>query len=385
MTKKEYAGYEYVENGVCAAQGFTANGLNCGINPVNTQNKVKGAPILVTKANLAQSGGKAQAVIVNSKNANTCNANGVEVANAVCKLTADELGITADRVIVASTGVIGAPMSVEPFANAMHELAEGLSIDGHDAAAKAIMTTDTVQKEVAVEFLLDGKKCRLGGMAKGSGMIHPNMATTLNFITTDVAISGEMIQAALSEIVKVTYNCLSIDGDTSTNDMVSVMANGLAGNAEITEKNADFDLFKKALYVVMENMTKMLAADGEGASKFLECSCDGAPDQETAIVVAKSVIRSPLFKCAMFGEDANWGRILCAIDKVAVELESEVGTVAVCKNGAGVAFSEEEAAKILNKDEIYIHVHLNQGEASAKAWGCDLTYDYVKINGDYRS
>lgn len=333
MTKKEYAGYEYVENGVCAAQGFTANGLNCGINPVKTkndlgmifsekectaaavytQNKVKGAPILVTKANLAQSGGKAQAVIVNSKNANTCNANGVEVANAVCKLTADELGITADRVIVASTGVIGAPMSVEPFANAMHELAEGLSIDGHDAAAKAIMTTDTVQKEVAVEFLLDGKKCRLGGMAKGSGMIHPNMATTLNFITTDVAISGEMIQAALSEIVKVTYNCLSIDGDTSTNDMVSVMANGLAGNAEITEKNADFDLFKKALYVVMENMTKMLAADGEGASKFLECSCDGAPDQETAIVVAKSVIRSPLFKCAMFGEDANWGRILCAI------------------------------------------------------------------------
>mgnify|MGYP003367060301 FL=1 len=414
MTKKEYAGYEYVENGVCAAQGFTANGLNCGINPVKTkndlgmifsekectaaavytQNKVKGAPILVTKANLAQSGGKAQAVIVNSKNANTCNANGVEVANAVCKLTADELGITADRVIVASTGVIGAPMSVEPFANAMHELAEGLSIDGHDAAAKAIMTTDTVQKEVAVEFLLDGKKCRLGGMAKGSGMIHPNMATTLNFITTDVAISGEMIQAALSEIVKVTYNCLSIDGDTSTNDMVSVMANGLAGNAEITEKNADFDLFKKALYVVMENMTKMLAADGEGASKFLECSCDGAPDQETAIVVAKSVIRSPLFKCAMFGEDANWGRILCAIgyaeaefdiDKVAVELESEVGTVAVCENGAGVAFSEEEAAKILNKDEIYIHVHLNQGEASAKAWGCDLTYDYVKINGDYRS
>lgn len=414
MTKKEYAGYEYVENGVCAAQGFMANGLNCGINPVKTkndlgmifsekectaaavytQNKVKGAPILVTKANLAQSGGKAQAVIVNSKNANTCNANGVEVANAVCKLTADELGITADRVIVASTGVIGAPMSVEPFANAMHELAEGLSIDGHDAAAKAIMTTDTVQKEVAVEFLLDGKKCRLGGMAKGSGMIHPNMATTLNFITTDVAISGEMIQAALSEIVKVTYNCLSIDGDTSTNDMVSVMANGLAGNAEITEKNADFDLFKKALYVVMENMTKMLAADGEGASKFLECSCDGAPDQETAIVVAKSVIRSPLFKCAMFGEDANWGRILCAIgyaeaefdiDKVAVELESEVGTVAVCKNGAGVAFSEEEAAKILNKDEIYIHVHLNQGEASAKAWGCDLTYDYVKINGDYRS
>ena len=259
MTKKEYAGYEYVENGVCAAQGFTANGLNCGINPVKTkndlgmifsekectaaavytQNKVKGAPILVTKANLAQSGGKAQAVIVNSKNANTCNANGVEVANAVCKLTADELGITADRVIVASTGVIGAPMSVEPFANAMHELAEGLSIDGHDAAAKAIMTTDTVQKEVAVEFLLDGKKCRLGGMAKGSGMIHPNMATTLNFITTDVAISGEMIQAALSEVVKVTYNCLSIDGDTSTNDMVSVMANGLAGNAEITEENAD--------------------------------------------------------------------------------------------------------------------------------------------------
>ena len=401
-----------IEGGVCAAKGYKAGGVHCGIRmnttkkdlaliisdkeasaaAVYTQNLVKGAPIAVTKENIKN--GKAKAIICNSGNANTCNANGIEIAEQMCELTEIYTGISKKDVVVASTGVIGQPLDITPIANGMEALVASLGYDNSHDAAAAIMTTDTVQKEVAVEFLLDGKKCRLGGMAKGSGMIHPNMATTLNFITTDVAISGEMIQAALSEIVKVTYNCLSIDGDTSTNDMVSVMANGLAGNAEITEKNADFDLFKKALYVVMENMTKMLAADGEGASKFLECSCDGAPDQETAIVVAKSVIRSPLFKCAMFGEDANWGRILCAIgyaeaefdiDKVAVELESEVGTVAVCKNGAGVAFSEEEAAKILNKDEIYIHVHLNQGEASAKAWGCDLTYDYVKINGDYRS
>lgn len=414
MTMENFDGYTYVEGGVCAAQGFVAHGLNCGINPdknkndlgmiysetvcnaaaVYTLNKVKGAPILVTREHLEKSGGKAKAVIVNSKNANTCNADGIEVAEATCKLAAKELGIDAEEVIVASTGVIGQPMSVEPFANGMPALVQGLSREGHTEAATAIMTTDTVKKEVAVEFVLGDKVCRLGGMAKGSGMIHPNMATTLNFITTDVAVSKDMVQKALSEIVQITYNCLSIDGDTSTNDMVSVMANGLAGNVEITEENELYAAFKQALYIVMSNMTKMLAADGEGASKLLECTCSGAKDVKTAITVAKSVIGSNLFKCAMFGEDANWGRVLCAIGyadaefdirKVNVDLASQAGNVPVCRNGAGVEFSEEFAAKVLSEDEIYINVDLQDGNSQAKAWGCDLTYDYVKINGDYRS
>lgn len=414
MTKKQYDGFTYVEGGVCAAKGFVANGLNCGINPekskndlgmvysetlcqaaaVYTKNKVKGAPLLVTKRNLEKSAGTAKAVIVNSKNANTCNANGEELAEAVCKLVAERMQIKPEEVIVASTGVIGEPLSLEPFAAAMNTLADGLSVEGHDAVVKAIMTTDTVQKEVAVEFTLDGKTCRLGGMAKGSGMIHPNMATTLNFITTDVAISSAMIQKALSDVVKITYNCLSVDGDTSTNDMVSVMANGEAGNNVIDKDGEAYGIFRQALYIVMENMTKMLAADGEGASKFLECSCDGAPDEDTAIAVAKSVIRSPLVKTAMFGEDANSGRIFCAIgyaeaefeiDKLVVELSSAKGSVTVYDNGASIPSAEEKATEILKEDEIYIHVHLNQGDGHAKAWGCDLTYDYVKINGDYRS
>ena len=366
----------------------------CNAAGVYTQNKVKGAPIIVTKKHLEKSSGKAKAVIVNSKNANTCNADGEEIAEKVSELLADAIGIKPEEVIVASTGVIGQRLSVKPFEDYMQQLVDGMTADGHTAAADAIMTTDTVRKEVAVEFEIDGKVCHLGGMAKGSGMIHPNMATTLNFVTTDTAISSEMVQKALSEIVKITYNCLSIDGDTSTNDMVSVMANGLAGNKEIVAEDENYEKFKKALYIVMSNMTKMLAADGEGASKLLECTCCGAPDMETAIIVAKSVIRSPLFKCAMFGEDANWGRILCAIgyaeaefdiSKVSVSLRSEVGSVKVCENGAGVEFSEDEAAKLLAKDEIFIDINLGQGEASAKAWGCDLTYDYVKINGDYRS
>jgi glutamate N-acetyltransferase/amino-acid N-acetyltransferase len=277
----------------------------------------------------------------------------------------------------------------------MQELVDGLSIEGNNRATNAIMTTDTTMKQVAVEFKIGEKQCHLGGMAKGSGMIHPNMATTLNFITSDVAISRDMIQKALHEIVVITYNCLSIDGDTSTNDMVSVMANGLAGNPIIASETDDgYAAFKQALYIVMMNMTRMLAADGEGASKLLECTCKGAPDQETAIIVAKSVIRSPLVKCAMFGEDANWGRVLCAIgyaeadfdiQKVDVDLASSAGVLEVCRDGAGVEFSEEKAAKLLAEDEIFIHVDLKQGDAHAKAWGCDLTYDYVKINGDYRS
>lgn len=411
------------EGGVCAPKGFKANGVYCGIkkpaadnqNPavphkndlgmivsdemctcaaVYTTNKVKGAPILVTKSNLEKTNNHAKAVIVNSKNANTCNADGVEKASRMCELAAEALGINDSEVVVASTGVIGQILPIEPIEKGIKPLVDGLSYTGNEEAATAIMTTDTIKKEYAVEFSVNGKTCRVGGMAKGTGMIHPNMATTLNFITSDVNISAKMLQAALDDIVKVTYNCLSIDGDTSTNDMVSVMANGLAGNDEIISEGEEFSSFKTALYEVMMNLTKMLAKDGEGASKMIECECKGCADKDTAITVAKSVVGSTLFKCAVFGEDANWGRILCAvgyapaefdINKVDVDIKSEFGEIAVCRNGAGVDFSEEKAAEVLKSDEIYVIIDLNAGESSAKAWGCDLTYDYVKINGDYRT
>ena len=407
-------GFTFTEGGVCAAKGFLANGLNCGLNSdrnkndlclivsesecsaaaVYTQNKVKGAPILVTKEHLAKTGGKAKAVIANSKNANTCNADGEEKAEKMCQLAAMQLGIKPEEVIVASTGVIGQILPIEPIETHIEELAKGLTADGNEKAAIAIMTTDTVKKEVAVSFAIDGKTCHVGGMAKGSGMIHPNMATTLNFVTTDVNVAPQLVQKALSEIVKVTYNCLSVDGDTSTNDMVCVLANGQAGNAMITEEGAAYQQFYEALYLVLMNMTRMLAADGEGASKLLECTVSEAKDLDTAIIVAKSVICSPLFKCAMFGEDANWGRVLCAIgyakadfpiEKVDVDLASEKGMLAVCRNGSGIPFSEEFAKEVLHADTIQILVNLHDGDAKATAWGCDLTYDYVKINGDYRS
>lgn len=407
-------GFKKIDGGVCAAKGFLANGLNCGLNSnkdkndlclvfsealcnaaaVYTQNKVKGAPITVTKKHLEKSGGKAQAVIANSKNANTCNADGVEKAERMCRLAASVLNIEPEKVIVASTGVIGKVLPIEPIENSIDSLANGLSHTANEKAATAIMTTDTVKKEAAVQFEIDGVVCTLGGMAKGSGMIHPNMATTLNFITTDAAISSQLLQKALSDIVKVTYNCLSIDGDTSTNDMVSIMANGLAGNSEIVEENENYSIFKDALYEVLMTLTKMLAKDGEGATRMIECTCCGAPDLDTAIIVAKSVIRSPLLKCAIFGSDANWGRILCAIGyaeadfditKVDVDMRSRKGAIAVCRNGSGVEFSEDEAKTILLEDEIYIDINLHSGNTQAKAWGCDLTYDYVKINGDYRS
>lgn len=407
--------FKVIDGGVCAAKGFKASGVYCAIkeNPtkkndialivsdvmcsaagVYTSNKVKGAPVIVTKKNLEKSGGRAKAVIVNSKNANTCNADGEEKALKMCSLAADALGIKPEEVIVASTGVIGQVLPIEPVVKAVPQLVEKLSYTGNVEAATAIMTTDTVKKEYAVEFEIDGKVCHLGGMAKGSGMIHPNMATTLNFITTDCAVSAPMLRKALSEIVKITYNCLSVDGDQSTNDTCMLMSNGLAGNAEISAEGAEFDTFKAALYQVMANLTRMLAKDGEGATKLLTCICSSAPDLDTAIIVAKSVIRSPLFKCAMFGADANWGRVLCAIgyaeadfdiNKVDVDLGSKAGRIAVCRNGAGVDFSEDEAKKILTEDEIEIYIELNQGNAQATAWGCDLTYDYVKINGDYRS
>lgn len=407
--------FKIIDGGVCAAKGFKASGVYCAIkeNPtkkndialivsdvmcnaagVYTSNKVKGAPVVVTKKNLEKSGGKAKAVIVNSKNANTCNADGEEKAEKMCSLAADALGIKPEEVIVASTGVIGQVLPIEPIVKAVPQLVEKLSYTGNVEAATAIMTTDTVKKEYAVEFDIGGKVCHLGGMAKGSGMIHPNMATTLNFITTDCAVSAPMLQKALSEIVKITYNCLSVDGDQSTNDTCMLMSNGLAENAEIAAGGAEFDTFKAALYQVMANLTRMLAKDGEGATKLLTCICSSAPDLDTAIIVAKSVIRSPLFKCAMFGADANWGRVLCAIgyaeadfdiNKVDVDLGSRAGRIAVCRNGAGVDFSEDEAKKILTEDEIEIYIELNAGDAKATAWGCDLTYDYVKINGDYRS
>ena len=411
----------YIEGGICAAKGFKASGTYCGIKAsanadpnakhkndiclftsdaecnaaaVYTQNKVKGAPITVTKANLEKSNNRAIAVIANSKNANTCNADGVEKAQKMCDLVASELNIPSEKVIVASTGVIGQVLPIEPIEKAVPILAKELDYNKNEEAATAIMTTDTVKKEFAVEFDVNGVKCRLGGMAKGSGMIHPNMATTLNFITTDCAITFGLLQKALSDIVQITYNCLSVDGDTSTNDMVILMANGLAGNAEITDEGDEYEEFKKALCEVMAELTKMLAKDGEGATKLIVGSCRSAKNVETAREVAKSVVCSNLLKCAMFGEDANWGRILCAIgyanadfdiNKVDVEILSEFGSVQVCKNGAGVDFSEEKAAEILRSDEITINIELNEGESCATAWGCDLTYDYVKINGDYRT
>lgn len=417
MTNK----FTFINGGICASKGFKASGTYCGIKkPANddpsikhkndicmyvsdkvcsaaavyTQNKVKGAPIVVTKANLEKSGNKAIAVIANSKNANTCNADGVEKADKMCELAANELSVPKEQVIVASTGVIGQILPIEPIEKAVPVLAKSLDYSGNEEAATAIMTTDTVKKEYAVEFEIDGKICHIGGMAKGSGMIHPNMATTLNFITTDCAISKELLQSALSQIVKVTYNCLSIDGDTSTNDMVCIMANGLAENDEIVKDDSNFETFKSALYEVMANLTRMLAKDGEGATKLIECTVSGAKDKDTAITVAKSVVCSTLFKAAIFGEDANWGRILCAIgyadaefdiNKVDVDIKSEYGIISVSKNGSGIDFSEEKASEVLKSDEIFVLIDLKDGNDTATAWGCDLTYDYVKINGDYRT
>ena len=411
--------WNVIEGGVCAAKGFMANGLNCGLNPdknkndlgmvvsevicdtaaVYTTNKVKGAPIIVTKANLAKSGGKSKAIIVNSKNANTCNADGVEKAEKMCKLASAELmaqgyDVKEEEVIVASTGVIGQIIPMEPFETHMSALVAGLSTNGNLKAANAIMTTDTVKKEYAVTFEAGGVTCTMGGMAKGSGMIHPNMATTLNFVTTDVAIDADLLQKALSEIVKVTYNCLSVDGDTSTNDTVAVLASGLAENVRIEAKNDDYKNFVLALAAISERLVKLMAKDGEGATKLVECQVGGAKTKEIAKVCAKSVICSSLVKAAMFGADANWGRILCAlgysgadidVNKVDVYFKSAGGEILVCKNGAGVEFSEEKAKEILVKDEVYIIFKLGDGEFSANAYGCDLTYDYVKINGDYRT
>ncbi len=417
--------FSMIEGGICAAKGIRAGGVNCGLNPdpkkfdlamfvsdtdceaaaVYTQNKVKGAPILVTQKHLAKNGGKVRAVIANSKNANTCNADGEEKAERMCELAAKALGLKPEEVAVASTGVIGETLPLEPIESHMDALTADLTYDGGGRAEYAIMTTDTVAKEVAVEFTLDGKVCHLGGMAKGSGMIHPNMATTLNFITTDAAISAELLQQMLSELVKITYNCLSVDGDTSTNDMILVMANGLAGNARITsdeghphkvEENPStgYGMVYKALWLVLVNLTRMLAADGEGAGKLVTCQVKGAKDQDSAIAVARSIISSSLVKCAIFGADANSGRIMCALGyadadvdvaKVDIDLSSEAGRMPAYRNGFAQAFDEDYAKGILSCEEIEILLDLHDGDGEATAWGCDMTYDYVKINGDYRS
>jgi len=401
-----------IDGGICAAKGFKANGIHCGIRKnhfkkdlalitsdvpaaaaaVYTVNLVKGAPIAVTKKNIAN--GYAQAVICNSGNANTCNANGIEIAEAMCDLVEQHTGISSSDVVVASTGVIGQPLDITPIANGMDALCEGLSYTGSMDAANAIMTTDTYAKQIALEFELDGKICHMGGIAKGSGMIHPNMATMLVFITTDAAISPKMLQKALSSDIATTFNMLSVDGDTSTNDMVTVLANGMAGNTMIEEESEDFATFMQVLNTINVNLCKMIAGDGEGATKMIECITSGADTLEAAKIAAKSVVCSSLLKAAMFGADANWGRILCAIgysgadvdvNKISVTFCSPQGQIKVCENGAGVAFSEERAKTILLEKNIEILVSLGDGAYGATAWGCDLTYDYVKINGDYRT
>ncbi len=401
-----------IQGGVCAAKGFKASGIHAGIRKnkdkkdlalivsevkaasaaTYTQNLVKGAPIYVTKDNIAD--GYAQAVICNSGNANTCNANGIEIAEAMCSLVEKHTGISKNDVVVASTGVIGQPLDLTPMTNAMSELTSALNNSGSNDAAEAIMTTDTTKKEIAFSFEIGGKTCKIGGIAKGSGMIHPNMATMLVFVTTDTAITPKMLQTALSADIKDSFNMISVDGDTSTNDMVSILANGMAENPVIDDFGADYNTFCEALSAVTTYLCRNIAKDGEGATKLLEANVSGAKDTENAKIVAKSVVCSSLFKAAMFGSDANWGRILCAIgysgadcdvNQVEVTLSSTAGSILVCQTGSGVDFDEDTAKKVLSEDEIIIDIKLGDGDGCATAWGCDLTYDYVKINGDYRT
>lgn len=401
----------FIDGGVTAPKGFKAAGIHCGIRKnkskkdlaliisekeadaaaVYTKNLVKGAPLEITREHLAN--GKARAIICNSGNANTCAAGGVEMARAMARLVEEHTGISSEDVIVASTGVIGQPLDITPIENGMSTLAASLGDNSRDAN-QAIMTTDKTEKTVAVRFELDGKECVIGGIAKGSGMIHPNMATMLVFLTTDAAISSQMLNLAIKEDVKTSFNMVSVDGDTSTNDMLCILANGFAGNKTVDTHNEDFNVFKSALKTVTCALCKMIAADGEGATKLLECKVSGAYDYKNAAIAAKSVITSNLFKAAMFGSDANWGRVLCAlgysgaelkVEKIDVEFASQKGSITVCKNGAGLDFDEDKAKSVLSEKEIRININLKCGEAEAVAWGCDLSYDYVKINGDYRT
>ena len=403
---------KWIDGGVTAAKDFLAGGVRAGIKPgqtkpdlalifstrpcnaaaVYTQNLVKGAPITVTKRNLEN--GRAQAVIVNSGNANTCNPDGIEKAERMCQIAAEQLGISPGDVIVGSTGVIGQPLPMVPIEAAAGALKDSLSPEGSPLAALAIMTTDTVPKEAAAEITVGGKTVHVGGISKGVGMIHPNMATMLCFISTDCAISSAMLDKAVRHAADETFNMISVDGDTSTNDTFAVLANGSAGNAEITGEGEDLEAFTEALTAVSRKLAMMMAGDGEGATKLLICRTTGAKDRETARKAAKSVICSSLVKAAMFGEDANCGRILCAVGysgadvdvtRIDVTYQSENGSIMVCRDGLGLSFDEELAAKVLHAKEITVLVNLNDGEAGAEAYGCDLTYDYVKINGDYRT
>jgi glutamate N-acetyltransferase/amino-acid N-acetyltransferase len=404
---------KYIDGGVTAPNGFLASGIHCGLKKdslkndlaliysevpsaaagMYTKNKVKGAPIYITKEHLSNK--KAQAIIVNSGNANTCNGDdGLNKAKKMTSLQAKELNLKTDDVLVASTGVIGVPLNIDAIKDGIPLLTEKLSKDGANDASLAIMTTDTFQKQLALEFYIGDKKVTIGSMAKGSGMIEPNMGTMLSFITTDISISPELLHEALKSSVNITYNRVSVDGDTSTNDMVLILANGLAGNSTITEKDENYAAFLKALTELNTIMAKNIAKDGEGATKLLECQIIGAKSEKDAVILGKSVINSSLVKTAMFGSDANWGRILCALgyanidfdpEKVDVSFESSAGSIEVCKAGSSLPFNEDIAKKVLSENEIIIKVNLFLGDYSAYTWGCDLSYEYVKINGDYRS
>lgn len=399
-----------IEGGVCAAKGFKAGALHCGIRKsqtkkdlamirsdclcnaaaVYTKNQVKAAPVLLTKEHLAD--GKAQAVIINSGNANACAPFGMEHARRQGLAAARALEVEEENVVVASTGIIGQTLPVEAIE--AHAAEMEMKYDNSLAAAEAIMTTDTKIKTFAVEFEAGGTLCHMGGICKGSGMIHPNMGTMLCFITTDCAISANMMKKALLFYADKTFNRVTVDGDTSTNDMCVVMANGMAGNKEITEENESYDAYCEALHAVMKDLARKIAGDGEGASRLITCTVTGAEDEAKAEILAKSIASSSLTKAAMFGSDANWGRVLCAMgysgasfDTKAVQIEfaSAEGCIAVCENGQGLDFDEALAKKILNQDEVEIRVSLKEGCGTATCWGCDLTYDYVRINGDYRS
>jgi glutamate N-acetyltransferase/amino-acid N-acetyltransferase len=404
-----------IPGGVCAPRGFYAGGIRCGVkasadkrdlaliyseNPcvsaaVFTSNRVKAASVLVSREHQAL--GAVRAVIANSGNANACTGEaGLRAARRMAELASEGLSVTPEEVAVASTGVIGVPLPMAPIEEGIKVLAGALRADGagHDAALEAIMTTDTRKKGGALEFTAAGTPVRLGGMVKGSGMIHPNMATMLGFITTDAAISRELLDRALRRAVKVSFNRLTVDGDTSTNDMVLVMANGAAGNPPINGEGSGFGAFQAALEKLCVGLARAMARDGEGASKLITVTLRGAADEDAAEVLAKSVASSNLVKAACFGADANWGRILCALGyagapfdpgRVGVSFAGAAGEIPVCRNGGALPFSEEEAKKILSGEEIEIRIALGDGPGEAAAWGCDLTYDYVRINGDYRT
>ena len=406
---------KFIDGGVCAAQGFKAAGIHVGVkthanwkkdvalivsdvdcaaSAVFTKNVVKAAPIHVDRDHLAD--GKARAIIANSGNANACAPHGEENAVKMCQAAAKAIGCKAEDVLVSSTGVIGQTLNVKVIEDGVPELYSALAAtpEASDAAAHAIMTTDTVKKEVAVETTVGGKTVRMGGIAKGSGMIHPNMGTMLCFLTTDCAISPEMIRTALLETVNVSFNRISVDGDTSTNDSCMVLANGLAGNETITEKGEDYAAFLEALQALCTELAKKMASDGEGAKHLITCTVKGAADEAQAETVSKSVISSTLTKAAIFGADANWGRVLCAMgysgaefdpDKVDVHFTSAAGDIAVCEKGRGLDFDEELAKKILTEHDVEINITMGEGDAACTCWGCDITYDYIKINGDYRT